>query len=273
MTLYTHPVHARRHGSLDADADTGHNGDMKPARWIFPAALAALAAGFAALAAGCAAEPTPIRAYEARGVLVDVGEDRSSVVISHEAIANYMPAMEMPFPLAHPDVADGFEAGDEVEFHIVVFDTFESSIVHMEAPPSHEGPFPAFALEGLDGGAVTSAMLEGRVAIVNFWASWCAPCREEMPVLDRLRDAYREQGLEVVGIPQDPENMVDIRAQVAELGIDYPIAVGDGVLEEALGGVWAIPTTFVLTRDGRVADKHVGLVTGDALERVIRELL
>lgn len=262
-----HTVRVRCRSLLDPDAGMGHNGGMKSARWILPAALAVPAAG-------CAAEPTPIRAYEARGVLVDVGEDRSSVVISHEAIANYMPAMEMPFPLAHPDVADGVEAGDEVAFHIVVFDTYESSIVHMEALPSHAGPFPAFALKGLDGGAVTSAMLEGRVAIVNFWASWCAPCREALPFYSGLHRELSDRGLVVLAVNVD-EHVEDAHRFLEGRALAQPMIRDAGWQVGRRYGVAVLPAAVVIDRRGIVRGRHVGFDAGYAADTraLVLELL
>ena len=224
------------------------------------------------LAAACT-DSTPVRAYEARGIVVELPEDRETIVLSHDAIANYMPAMTMPFSLGHPDVARGFAVGDEVVFHVVVTASGSDSIVHIESQPAFSGPFPEFELETLDGDSIASSSLKGKVAIVNFWASWCAPCREEMPFLVDLRNEFRDRGFDVIGIAQDPENLGDILAQVEELGINYTIAIGDGILEDALGGVYAIPTTFILDRDSTVVAKHVGLVSEEELREAVRELL
>lgn len=232
---------------------------------------ALLAAGLSIVAA--CTDRTPVRAYEARGIVAELPEDRETIVLSHEAIANYMPAMVMPFPLAHRDVARGFAVGDEVLFHIVVTASDSASIVHMESNPAYSGPFPEFELETLNGGSVASSSLGGKVVIINFWASWCAPCREEMPLLVDLRNEFRDRGLDVIGIAQDPENLADILTQVEELEINYTIAIADGVLEEALGGVYAIPTTFILDRDSVVVAKHVGLASEEELREALRDLL
>lgn len=228
--------------------------------------------GFLLLVAACA-DNTPIRAYEARGIVTEVPDDRESIVLSHDDISNYMPAMVMPFRLAHPDVAEGFGVGDEVLFQIVVTASGDASIVHMESAPAYSGPFPEFQLDSPRGEPVVSALLEDKVAIVNFWASWCMPCREEMPVLTRLQDEFEDQGLVVIGIAEDPENIEEIEAQIAELDIHYRIAIGDGILEEALGGVYQIPTTFILAPDGTVREKHIGLVTEDELRQALQNLL
>ena len=233
---------------------------------------AVLLAGLLIVAAACE-DSTPVRAYEVRGVVTEVPEDRETIVLSHDEIANFMPAMVMAFTLAHPVVADGVATGDEVLFQIVVTASGSSSIVSIEKVSSFSGPFPEFELTTPDGALVASSILESKVAIVNFWASWCAPCREEMPSLVRLQAEFEDQGLAVIGIAEDPENLEDILAQIEELGINYTIVMGDGALEEAVGGVFQIPTTFILGRDGTVAEKHLGIVPEDELRASVLDLL
>jgi thiol-disulfide isomerase/thioredoxin len=181
--------------------------------------------------------------------------------------------MVMPFPLAHPDIVDGFEVGDEVLFQIVVGSSGGATLVDMTRVPAFSGPFPDFVLSTLAGESLDSSVLDGKVAIVNFWASWCAPCKEEMPMLVDLYDEYRDAGLEIVGITEDPENAADIAAQIDEFDIPYPIVMGDGEIEEAVGGVFSIPTTFILDRTRNVVYKHIGLAAREELRRVIDDLL
>lgn len=218
-------------------------------------------------------DPTPVRAYEVRGVVTGIPEDGETIVLSHDEIANFMPAMAMPFTLAHPEVAEGVVVGDEVLFQIIITASGDSSIVSIEKTSAYEGPFPDFALATPDGTYVTSSVLDGKVAIVNFWASWCAPCREEMPSLVRLQAEFEAQGLVVIGIAEDPENLEDILAQVEELGVNYPIVMADGVLEDQVGGVFSIPTTFILGRDGVVVRKHLGIVSEDELRATVLDLI
>lgn len=219
-----------------------------------------LLAGIFMITAACN-DSMPVRAYEVKGVVTNVSEDENTIVLSHDEIANFMPAMVMPFTLAHPEVADGIVVGDEVLFQIIVTGSGDSSIVSIAKLFAYSGSFPDFELATADGTKVTSSFLDGKVAIVNFWASWCVPCREEMPSLVRLQAEFGSQGLAVLGIAEDPENLEEILAQVDELGINYPIVMGDGVLEEQVGGVFSIPTTFILGRDGAVARKYIGIVS------------
>jgi thiol-disulfide isomerase/thioredoxin len=218
-------------------------------------------------------DSTPVRAYEIRGVVTEIPEDHETIVLSHDEIANFMPAMVMPFTLAHPAVAAGVAVGDEVLFQIIVTASGSSSIVSIEKVSPFSGPFPEFELMAPDGELIPSSVMDGKVGIVNFWASWCAPCREEMPSLVRLQAEYEDQGLAVIGIAEDPENLEDILAQVEELDVNYPIVMGDGDLEEAVGGVFQIPTTFILGRDGTVSKKYLGIVPEDELRAAVLALL
>ncbi len=218
-------------------------------------------------------DTTPVRAYEVRGIVTELSEDGRSIVLAHEQIADYMPAMTMAFPLGHPDLDDGLEPGDQIRFQIVVDASGSPTILHLEEETPFSGPFPEFSLETPDGGTVTSDLLSGKVAIVNFWASWCEPCREEMPLLVDLYADYADLGLIVLGINEDPENGAAVAAQIEELGVQYPIAFGDGRLEAEVGGVFQIPTTFVLDREGDVVSRHIGLVAAQDLRAEVEGLL
>lgn len=216
---------------------------------------------------------TPVRAYEVRGIVTELSEDGGSIVLAHEQIADYMPAMTMSFPLGHPDLDDGLVPGDQIRFQVVVDSSGSPTILHLERETPFSGPFPQFSLETPDGGTVTSGLLTGKVAIVNFWASWCEPCREEMPLLVELYADHADRGLMVLGINEDPGNVAAIEAQIEELRINYPIAFGDGRLEAEVGGVFQIPTTFILDREGDVVSRHIGLVAAEDLRAEVEGLL
>ena len=225
------------------------------------------------IAVSACRDTTPARAYEARAIVTELSEDGSSIVLAHEQIADYMPAMTMSFPLGHPDLDDGLEPGDQIRFQVVVDSSGSATILNIEEELPFSGRFPEFALEAPDGAEVTSELLSGKVSIVNFWASWCQPCREEMPLLVDLYADHSDAGLMVLGINEDPENEAAIAAQLEDLGVDYPIALGDGQLEGEVGGVFQIPTTFVIDRMGNVVNRHIGLVAEEAFRSEIESLL
>lgn len=224
------------------------------------------------VASGCR-DTTPVRAYEVRGIVSELSADGASITLAHEEIADYMPAMTMPFPLGHPDLDDGLVPGDQIRFQIVVDGSGSATILHIEEENPFSGAFPEFDLRTPSGDRVTSGLLRGKVAVVNFWASWCVPCREEMPLLVRLYTELGSDDFVVLGINEDPENEAAIAEQLDELGVNYPIAMGDGELEAALGGVFQIPTTFILDRDGVVVSRHIGLVAASDLRSEIQTLL
>ena len=132
---------------------------------------------------------------------------------------------------------------------------------------------PEFALKALDGRTVRLSDYRGRAVVLNFWATWCAPCRVEMPWLEELSRQYRAQGIEVVGISMDdPGQEAAVRKFVRERNVDYTILLGNDAVGDAYGGARLLPQTFFLDRDGRIVKSTVGITTRDDLESNIREL-
>ena len=107
--------------------------------------------------------------------------------------------------------------------------------------------------------------------LVNFWATWCAPCRAESPDLVALQDKYRDHLL-VVGISEDEGPVDKVRSFTAERKVNYPIVMTTPDLEKLFPGVVALPTTFILDKDGQVAQKHVGMLTASLTELEARAL-
>jgi len=132
-------------------------------------------------------------------------------------------------------------------------------------------PAPAFKLTALDGKSLTIAALEGKVVFLNFWATWCGPCRAEIPDLIALQDRYKGR-LQIIGLNVDDEE-ADIQKYVEETGINYPVAMTSNDVRIQFGGIPALPTSFVLDTAGRVVQKHVGLWNPSVYETEIRALL
>lgn len=133
---------------------------------------------------------------------------------------------------------------------------------------------PEIGLNDLDGNAIRMAGLRNKVVLVDFWASWCAPCREEMPVLERLHNTYKDQGLVIVGVSQD-RNVGNIRTFLRQTPVSFPI-VHDAA--HAVAGRYApprMPSSYIIDRRGVVRFVHAGYRDGDgaAMEREIRGLL
>ena len=132
---------------------------------------------------------------------------------------------------------------------------------------------PNFSLKTGDGKVVELAKLKGRVVVLNFWATWCGPCRKEIPGFLEAYEKYRSKGLEIVGISLDQSGWDVVKPFVEKARITYPVVVGDGKLANAYGGIQAIPTTVIVDREGNIASRHVGYFTPVAFERLIKEML
>ena len=140
-------------------------------------------------------------------------------------------------------------------------------------PVSRRDPAPGFALPDMDGGTATLADYSGRVLLLNFWATWCLPCRAEMPWFVDFQTAYADQGLAVLGVSVDEGR--DIVGRFLERSpVNYRIALADTPERLApFGPKHVLPTTWLIDRQGRIAAEHVGLVSREATEAEIRLLL
>jgi len=132
---------------------------------------------------------------------------------------------------------------------------------------------PDFGLESLEGKTVHLSDFRGKAVLLNFWATWCQPCKIEMPWFEQLQKQYEPQGLQVIGVAMDDADKEDIAKFAKNLGVDYPILVGKEDVGEAYGGVQFLPTTFYVGRDGKVVDKVFGLKGRDEIEDKIKKTL
>jgi thiol-disulfide isomerase/thioredoxin len=131
---------------------------------------------------------------------------------------------------------------------------------------------PAWELKDLEGRQVKSSDFAGKVLILDFWATWCAPCRTEIPGFIELQKEYGDRGLVVVGVSLDEEGPAAIKRFMKELGINYPIVLGEVGLMQDFGGT-AIPTTVVIDRKGNIVARHVGFAPKETFENEIQPLL
>jgi peroxiredoxin len=132
---------------------------------------------------------------------------------------------------------------------------------------------PDFALNTLDGRSVRLSSLRGKVVLLNFWATWCAPCRIEMPWLVDFSSRYRRQGLEIVGVSVDDGDREKVAAFVGARHVNYTIALKDEPVIDAYGGLRYLPQTFFIDRDGRVIKQTYGVRGKDDFEDDIRQAL
>ena len=154
---------------------------------------------------------------------------------------------------------------------------------------------PEMMLAYVDGSTATLSDLEGKVVLLNFWATWCPPCKQELPHFEALHQAYEGEGLAVVGVSMDQAGVDYVRTFSEEVGITYPIAMapfegmekiwarnesiqtvhgfGDEAPALSNGSVQMMPTTFVIDRSGKIYRKHVGPRDRETLEPELRMLL
>jgi thiol-disulfide isomerase/thioredoxin len=144
-------------------------------------------------------------------------------------------------------------------------------------------PAPAFVLEDLSGKKVSLASYKGKAVLINFWATWCAPCKIETPWLVELRNQYAAQGFEILGISaddlnrDDPKELAKDKMEIAQsaqkLHIDYPVLIDGGSLDKPYGGLDELPTSFFVNRDGTVVAAQLGLTSKDDIEANIKKAL
>ncbi|HSJ09265.1 MAG TPA: TlpA disulfide reductase family protein [Longimicrobiales bacterium] len=135
------------------------------------------------------------------------------------------------------------------------------------------GPAPVFALQSLTGDTVSLESLRGQVVLVNFWASWCPPCRVEMPGFERVYRENAGNGFTILGIATDSNQRDRIQEFVTERDITYPILLGTMDVIRAYGGVDALPESFLVDRDGRIRHRVIGFFAEPALRKAVGNLL
>ena len=135
-------------------------------------------------------------------------------------------------------------------------------------------PAPDFQLMDLDGKTVRLADLRGKAVLLNFWATWCPPCKIEMPWFVDLQKQYGPQGLQIVGVAMDEGNAHDAVAKFArQMGLNYAVLLGNDRVADKYGGVDSLPTTYYIGRDGKIVSRVFGLVSHSEIEDNIRAAL
>jgi thiol-disulfide isomerase/thioredoxin len=142
------------------------------------------------------------------------------------------------------------------------------------AKPVPAAPAPAWTLKDVDGKAVRSADFKGKVVVVDFWATWCPPCRTEIPGYVALQKKYAADGLVFVGISVDGDDQVKaVKDFMQKFAINYPILMADDSIQGAFGVTQGYPTTYIIDRDGNIRNKKVGREPAATYEKAILAVL
>ena len=155
-----------------------------------------------------------------------------------------------------------------------------------EVPSTDNGakgtPAPAVSFENLDGQTVNLSQYRGKVVLVNFWATWCEPCRSEIPELIEYQKKYADKGFTVLGVAMDQEGksvvapfvekqQFDVNGQ--KMTMNYPIVLGNEKIATQFGGIIGMPTTFVISKDGKVVKRVIGVIDPQGMNQFIQQQL
>ena len=132
---------------------------------------------------------------------------------------------------------------------------------------------PTLALKDLQGRTLRLSNYKGKVVLLNFWATWCPPCRAEMPDLIRMQREYRAKGLQVIGITYPPQEIKGVRQFIRKLGVNYPVALGTKETKTLFDESETLPVTIVIDRQGNVRERIEGILLPEEFEQKIKPLL
>jgi len=212
-----------------------------------------------ALPAPLSAQPTAT----GEGVVVAVDRPSGSVTLDHGPIRGVMPAMRMAFRVVRPDLLAAVQQGDAVRFTLQSHGP-EWLIVELEraaggAAGGRAGfAAPDFSLPALDGTTRTLAAQRSKAVLLNFWATWCVPCRTEMASIERLYQRYRDRGLEVLAVNLDILSTAGVEAFVTEVKLTFPVLLDPQWSAARTYRVVGVPTTYLIDRAGRVVVRETG---------------
>lgn len=152
---------------------------------------------------------------------------------------------------------------------------FAAILIALSAPTvlGQAGVAPELALRDLNGRTVRLSAYRGKVVVINFWATWCPPCRAEMPDLIRLQREYASHGLQIIGITFPPENKTRVQRFARSLKVNYPIVLGTRQIRDRFSSEEVLPLTVVIDRDGKVNDIISGILLPEEFDQKIKPLL
>lgn len=198
--------------------------------------------------------------FEGEGRVVAIDEAKRSVTLDHGPIPGLMAAMRMEFPVQQAELLRGLSVGDVVRFSLQPRgpEWVIATLQNAAAPAPVMFPAPDFSLPMLAGGTFRLSELKGKVVMLNFWATWCVPCRTEMPAIEELYQRYKDRGFEVVGVNLDLLSISGVEAFVKEVGVTFPIVLDPTWSTARAYRVIGLPTTYLLDRAGNVVVREIG---------------
>jgi thiol-disulfide isomerase/thioredoxin len=134
-------------------------------------------------------------------------------------------------------------------------------------------PAPSFTVKTLEGKPLKSSDLKQKPMIVDFWATWCGPCRASMPHLSAMQTRYEKQGLTVIGLSVDEQGPQGVKKFANQLGVKFTLAMANDDVLDAYGPIRSIPTTFFINRKGDIVRRVVGYIDGETMEDYVKEIL
>ena len=140
-------------------------------------------------------------------------------------------------------------------------------------PDKERKDAPEFTLKDADGKLVHLADYKGKVVLLDFWATWCGPCKIEIPWFMDMQRKNKDRGFEVIGVSMDDEGWEVVKPFLADLQVNYRVVIGNDTTAQLYGGVDALPTTFLIDRSGKIAAVHIGLASKKDFEDGIEQLL
>ncbi len=148
-----------------------------------------------------------------------------------------------------------------------------SPAASLQAAPVLPRAAPSWRLKDVDGNPVSSDQFKGKVVVLDFWATWCPPCRTEIPGFIQLQKKYAADGLVVVGVSVDTDGPGPVKKFMKEFGINYTVVMGDDAIVDAFSPIRGYPTTFIIDRDGLIRKSKLGRKPAAEFEKDVLEVL
>jgi len=212
-----------------------------------------------ALSTAANAEPRA----EGVGVVVAVEEPTARITLDHGPIQGVMPAMRMGFRVERGELLAGVKAGDAVRFTIASRgpEWLVVAVEKLAAPAATTAPripAPDFTVRAFDGSDLSLSTHRGKAVLLNFWASWCIPCRTEMPAIERLYQRYKDRGFEVIAVNLDTLSLAGVEAFLKEVKVTFRIGLDQEWSTARAYRVVGLPTTYLIDRAGHVVVREIG---------------